>query len=320
MHSGFVHSGLGRSTGAPSAFRQSQDYGGVSFHRSDDPPHYIHASRGRARSHQPPVGYGSGARQGPRMSSPSRAEDRSERSQSRNRDNSVGVGVIRMEPVGEQEAADWSSQLRNVTNNMATFERLLRQHAQQIADNAEKAIELNDRINNLSNTVDSNDRNFRETCANIQNRYVLNSEFERRLGIESAKFDDIDRRFNQGNETFLEINNRLDALSLMCHAVRDLLQGHPPRPFVASMATPLAHGRREPEQPNLDENRETENNEEAHQTWEATVNQGASPLSPSLGSPMAAAGVPMHEPQVHPAAGGIPRRSTSRLRCRSPTS
>ena len=57
MQQGFVHSGLGRSTGAPSAFRQSTAYGGVSFHRADAYPHFTHASRGRARSHQPPAGY-----------------------------------------------------------------------------------------------------------------------------------------------------------------------------------------------------------------------------------------------------------------------
>ena len=84
---------------------------------------------------------------------------------------------------------DWSYELEQVHNHLQTLDRTTRQHAQHISLQDQQMVELNNRMNDLSQKLEktvsfatSTNSNFEEACGNIVTRYALKTEIE--------KFDD----------------------------------------------------------------------------------------------------------------------------------
>ena len=99
------------------------------------------------------IPYGSGAPSSTRSSI--RDRDRRERSLSHT-EQEPGHPIIRTWLTSPQEAVDWAAALDTMVNRVVTLERVNRCHAQLIAHENERAVELNNKMNALVQVVQNN--------------------------------------------------------------------------------------------------------------------------------------------------------------------
>ena len=119
--------GLGRSHIGSNIPSQQLTYRGTSPLRYSASPNYTFAYRAGQAPDRSAGRYGSGAR--PNRTN-SREAERRERSESRR----SGRTNVRTTPAGPQEAEDWADALDRSSNSLETVERLVRSHAQTLAN------------------------------------------------------------------------------------------------------------------------------------------------------------------------------------------
>ena len=108
----------------------------------------------------------------------SRDRDRRERSLSR-AEPEPGHTIIWTWPTGPQQAMDWGPALDTMVNREVTIERVNRSHAQSIADENERTVELNNRLNALvqvvlttSEVAATTKKNLADACTNVVDRFT----------------------------------------------------------------------------------------------------------------------------------------------------
>lgn len=232
--------------------------------RQHSGPPAVHRTAPQMGHNGPSFRHGSGAQSSIRSSS--RDFDRRERSLSRT-EPEVGHTIIRTWPTGPQEAMDWAAALDTMVNRVVTLERVNRSHAQLIADETERAVELNNRMNALvqvvqktSEATSATEKNLSDVCTNVVDRFTTKiSHNEVREGL-TLQFATIDARLESLSNEF----------QLLLQATADLQQRPSPYNIATPPTAPTAPGHPRPRDSPLIES-----------VWDETVSRGASPLHPS---------------------------------------